>query len=384
MTRKDVPAWLVGEIARAMSKLPSERHGSALEFAEALRRGALGLSPRPPAPRHKPDRHAMVSPAPLVPTQTRSKIHVPGMPPEAWPVRHQDLIGRPPPPAVPTAAGTEAAPTAVGRNRKASPAHAAPEPPAAALAQPEAAPVAAEEPAAMRATTGAQTQQGTAEAQSSAPAETEQPRIPVRFEARPEPSWEALNESDLNTGIASDWLTPSEPWRTQPDKTFGRGFGTRRFDGLDLLHPIPGRRMIFLTVLLGVAVLAIAGAAVLLLTSRGTNNPGGEPTATAPSAAEPTKFISVQAAGAPTNIRISREGPTSVTLTWDDPTPGTVSFIVVGSGPGSEKLETKSVARGKTTVTYTQLDASKKYCFVIGAVYDINRVATAPEVCLTR
>jgi serine/threonine protein kinase len=47
MPREDVPTWLVGELTRAMSKLPSQRHASAVEFAEALRRGALGLSPAP-------------------------------------------------------------------------------------------------------------------------------------------------------------------------------------------------------------------------------------------------------------------------------------------------------------------------------------------------
>src|SRR5882757_4256766 len=49
MTRDDVPAWLIGELDRAMAKLPSSRHRSALAFAESLRRGALGLSPSPPA-----------------------------------------------------------------------------------------------------------------------------------------------------------------------------------------------------------------------------------------------------------------------------------------------------------------------------------------------
>src|SRR5262245_13363563 len=45
MDRTDVPAWLLAELRKAMAKLPSERHGSAAAFAEALRRGALGLAP---------------------------------------------------------------------------------------------------------------------------------------------------------------------------------------------------------------------------------------------------------------------------------------------------------------------------------------------------
>ena len=47
MPREDVPPWLVSELTPAMSKLPSQRHASALEFAEALRRGALGFTLAP-------------------------------------------------------------------------------------------------------------------------------------------------------------------------------------------------------------------------------------------------------------------------------------------------------------------------------------------------
>src|SRR5262245_45443277 len=43
MERADVPDWLVAELRRAMAKLPSQRHASALEFSEALQRGSLGL-----------------------------------------------------------------------------------------------------------------------------------------------------------------------------------------------------------------------------------------------------------------------------------------------------------------------------------------------------
>ena len=41
MTREDVPEWLVRELTRAMSKLPAQRHASAREFADALRRATL-------------------------------------------------------------------------------------------------------------------------------------------------------------------------------------------------------------------------------------------------------------------------------------------------------------------------------------------------------
>src|SRR5215470_17646749 len=45
MNRDDVPHWVVAELRKAMSKLPAARHRSALDFAESLRRGSLGLDP---------------------------------------------------------------------------------------------------------------------------------------------------------------------------------------------------------------------------------------------------------------------------------------------------------------------------------------------------
>ena len=73
MPRKDVPPWLSRELTRAMSKVPSERHASALEFSEALRRGALSVGPTAAtAPRARPRTgvHRRVLPR-LMATNTR-------------------------------------------------------------------------------------------------------------------------------------------------------------------------------------------------------------------------------------------------------------------------------------------------------------------------
>src|SRR5690606_5948363 len=43
MPRADVPEWLVRELTRAMAKRPSDRHATAREFADALRRATLGV-----------------------------------------------------------------------------------------------------------------------------------------------------------------------------------------------------------------------------------------------------------------------------------------------------------------------------------------------------
>ena len=83
MTREDVPEWLVAELRRAMAKLPAQRHGSALEFSEALQRGALGLAPAPTALSEKPDGPVIVRPPA---TDDEPVRHSPGLPAEAWPV----------------------------------------------------------------------------------------------------------------------------------------------------------------------------------------------------------------------------------------------------------------------------------------------------------
>jgi serine/threonine-protein kinase PknK len=159
----------------------------------------------------------------------------------------------------------------------------------------------------------------------------------------------------------------------------------RRLDPTAFDPPPSGRRGAVFAVLVAVTVIAIAGAAVLLLVAndrRGTvaNAPPSSQTAD-PS---PTTFITADSVGGPTNVRITEQRGTTVTLTWTDPTNGTVSFVVTGKGPAGEVLEPKVVARGITTTTYTSLSAAKNYCFVVHAIYSADRVANAPELCTKR
>jgi serine/threonine protein kinase len=97
--REDVPTWLVSELTRAMSKLPSQRHASALEFAEALRRGALGL--RPAAPRSAPATRPTTSQPSPGHSQARRPSHVARVLPHNRRLRTRAKRGvrSPPPPA---------------------------------------------------------------------------------------------------------------------------------------------------------------------------------------------------------------------------------------------------------------------------------------------
>jgi serine/threonine protein kinase len=125
MPREDVPEWLVAELRRAMAKLPAQRHGSALEFSEALQRGALGIESVPatksPTSTTSPTSAVSTStvpPSTIPTTSTATTVtivrpratedqpvrHTPGLPAEAWPV--PDI-----PPASPPASGPAGADT---------------------------------------------------------------------------------------------------------------------------------------------------------------------------------------------------------------------------------------------------------------------------------
>jgi serine/threonine protein kinase len=96
MPRDDVPSWLVAELTRAMSKQPSQRHGGAIEFAEAVHRGSLGL--------------VRISPAPTtaVPVQPLDATTLAGPPVPVWyrdPSPVEEIATQPPrlaPPVIPS------------------------------------------------------------------------------------------------------------------------------------------------------------------------------------------------------------------------------------------------------------------------------------------
>jgi serine/threonine-protein kinase PknK len=300
MPRDDVPDWLLIELTRAMAKMPAQRPATALEFAEALRRGTLGL-PAAPAP---------PEPAAAVP-----------------------LLGRPVGEWIP----------------------ARPTPPATAAAAPVAAqPVTASAPASSGLRSDATKERATREdAAIQAPGQ-------------------------LDDG---GWLGPA-PVHTPPARLVEPTVAplpVRRFADGDLQPP---RRAGLVLALIVVAVLAVAGTAVLML----VDDRGGPVAEAAPTSSptdQPTTIITGSAQGAPRQVRLADRG-TSVTLTWADPSGGVVAFLVIGSGPAGEKLDTKQVDRGGTSVTYSGLERDRNYCFVVGAVYAVDRVATAAEVCTRR
>ncbi len=308
MPRDDVPRWLVGELTRAMSKLPAQRHTTALEFAEVLRRGTLGHAPSPAV------RPALATP---VPATARAQVSVPGVPARAWPA----ALSAPDAPPV-------------GMPPLGTPPLGMPPPSAelgTAIVNPPPAP-----------------------AEPPPPPPPKPPPMPTALESADEGGW-------LGPDLAEERPAPT---RTLPER--------------DLMHPESRQRNGVVVVLVAVAVLAVAAASALVLTAGDRGRTAGSPNAT------PTRIITTEVGGAPRDVRVVSDRGSSVTITWTDPTRATASFLVVGNGPAGEKLETKPVPRGTTAVTFTGLNPARNYCFIVGAVYAVDRVATADRVCTHR
>jgi serine/threonine-protein kinase PknK len=361
MSREDVPAWLVGELGKAMSKLPAQRHGTAFEFAETLRRGALGLTPTPGRPTTAP--------------AGGPSVHTPGVPSQAWPVPGEKPVPPPPPPAPPSPPPpVEVAPVEVGPWYAPPPPRPAPATADSLFPPPPATPP-KDEPL---------TWFEGAPPHLSAP--PPRPAAASHALARPDPP---RPEPDEGGWLGSVQSRSAQSRRTEEgwdepepavDPFHGTQFvGTRRFGDRDVVPQTGGRRGGLVAVLVGVAVIAVASASLLLLRS------GNQPDqSTAPTPNESTTLITGQSPGMPTDVKIAEDRGTSVTLTWTDPTAGTVSFVIVQKGSSGERFETKTTAPATLTVTFTGLDRAKNYCFTVGAVYTVTNVAVAPDICTRR
>jgi len=127
----------------------------------------------------------------------------------------------------------------------------------------------------------------------------------------------------------------------------------------------------------GLVLVVVVGAAALLSDEllKGRREPTPAP--------DPTTFITASTEGAPREVRLVDNG-TSVTLTWKDPTSGTVQFVIRGQPLQGSPLPLRNAGAGTTTITYAGLVRTTNYCFVVVAVYTTNNVAPAPAVCTTR
>ncbi len=417
MPREDVPAWLVAELRRAMAKLPSQRHGTALEFSEALQRGALGIeqSPGPVTPA-TPGTGA--GPLAAEGSSSGGRTHVPGLPAQAWPAApapamHDARLASiaetpvsPPtapgpasapavaPPPVPSAT---AAPPQTAPHQTAPP-HAVPAPPpppppaAPQAAPPQAAPPRAAPlhavpappppPHPLAASAGPAVEDGPIYQPRSAPSTV-----------RPAPATHPLGGSERpSTRPAEDggWLGPRPgdlPTNAWPEVDL-QPVHPRPHRGAGVTAPSGGRRGGLLAVLVGVAVIAVVSGVLLYLRSgQDTPTVPADETEAIPSLTALPSVITPGTEGAPTDVKIEDDNGTSVTLTWTDPAGGSQSYLAVAYlSQSDDPLEYKQVPSGaeQMSVTFTGLEADENYCFTIGVVYSIYEVSAADPVCTHR
>jgi len=145
-----------------------------------------------------------------------------------------------------------------------------------------------------------------------------------------------------------------------------------------LLSPVPpavetARRGRGAAVVAGVAAVAAVVAAVLA--SIAVLDKDG-PDAAAPD----TPAVSVDGEP-PTDVAVTRDG-NALVLTWTDPAPGRVSFVITGGKEGEELRFVGQVASGSTPrFPVYGYNPTLAYCFQVAAVYSANRLGVAQPVC---
>ncbi|MEV4343475.1 hypothetical protein AB0J83_03195 [Actinoplanes sp. NPDC049596] len=86
---------------------------------------------------------------------------------------------------------------------------------------------------------------------------------------------------------------------------------------------------------------------------------------------------------APSDVRL-KDGGTAITVTWTDPSSGSVSFMVTMGRPGQELKPVSTLGPGQTSFEMSGLNGTLNYCFAVVAVYRNNQFATSPQACTSR
>lgn len=85
----------------------------------------------------------------------------------------------------------------------------------------------------------------------------------------------------------------------------------------------------------------------------------------------------------PGDLRL-RDNGSSITLTWTDPSRGTVPFIVAGGRAENALNPLGSVESGKTTYTLNGISPTADFCFLVAAVYSPEHTVPSSLVCTKR
>ncbi|WP_433085132.1 fibronectin type III domain-containing protein [Dactylosporangium sp. CA-052675] len=192
-----------------------------------------------------------------------------------------------------------------------------------------------------------------------APWQQTAPGVLQRTEYRPAPGYRPMPEPR--------WEKPPGPVRPEPPRQ-------RRSP------------MVAIVVIAVIAVLGGAAAAAVAFLSAGGKDPGPAPTVAAPQpggpASDEPSAAAIGSGRAPRELHL-RDDRTSVTLTWQDPTKGTVPFIVAGGTEGAMR-ELQGLPAGTTKYTINGLNPKLEYCFTVAAVYGTQDVQLSDLACTKR
>jgi hypothetical protein len=136
----------------------------------------------------------------------------------------------------------------------------------------------------------------------------------------------------------------------------------------------PSRRGRWIVAGAALAAVVLIGAVVAVVALLGRPERPGAGTAASPSAA---------AAAAPRDVRL-RDNGVSVTLTWTDPTSGSVPFVIAEGRAGEQLRALQPLPAGQTAYTLNGLNPTLDYCFAVVATYSTNVVATSDAACTDR
>ncbi|BCB78386.1 hypothetical protein GCM10022251_30300 [Phytohabitans flavus] len=106
---------------------------------------------------------------------------------------------------------------------------------------------------------------------------------------------------------------------------------------------------------------------------------GGDGDTPPPSASQGPRL----AGDPPTDLKLRVDG-TAITVTWKDPTEGTVPFIVSGAQAGRQHRAMATISPGETSATINGLNPRLGYCFTVLAVYSTEEYAASGQVCTER
>jgi hypothetical protein len=88
--------------------------------------------------------------------------------------------------------------------------------------------------------------------------------------------------------------------------------------------------------------------------------------------------------GLPPGQVVLKDDGYSVTLSWLDPSAGSVPFLVTGGRVGEPPTPVASVAPGHTTQTLYGLNPNYDYCYTVAAVWSTDLVQPSPQICTKR